>query len=106
LRKHQVADAPRHVAWKAVARQHDGPLLTKLFAGASAQQVWLDWHALPEMNDSEQRLSILARWMLDADAAGLAWGLRLPGLQLAQNQGQEHLAAGLRALALYRDGTR
>ena len=106
LRKHQVADAPRHVAWKAVARQHDGPLLTKLFAGASAQQVWLDWHALPEMNDSEQRLSILARWMLDADAAGLAWGLRLPGLQLAQDQGQEHLAAGLRALALYRDGTR
>jgi uncharacterized protein (DUF58 family) len=106
LRKHQVADAPRHVAWKAVARQHDGPLLTKLFAGASAQQVWLDWHALPEMADSEQRLSILARWMLDADAAGLAWGLRLPGLQLAQDQGQEHLAAGLRALALYRDGTR
>lgn len=101
LRRHQVADAPRHVAWKAVARLQDGPLLTKLFAGASAQQIWLDWNALPTTTDGEQRLSILARWMLDADAAGLAWGLRMPALQLAPDHGQEHLAAALRALALY-----
>ncbi len=106
LRKHQVADAPRHVAWKAVARQQDGPLLTKLFSGAAAQQIWLDWTALPAVTDSEQRLSILARWMLDADAAGLAWGLRLPALQLAPDNGHEHLAAGLRALALHDDGAR
>jgi uncharacterized protein (DUF58 family) len=109
LRRHQVADAPRHVAWKAVARQQDGPLLTKLFSGAAAQQIWLDWNALPAATDSEQRLSILARWMLDADAAGLAWGLRLPALQLAPDNGQEQLAAGLRALALYNnanDGAR
>ena len=106
LRKHQVADAPRHVAWKAVARQQDGPLLTKLFAGASAQQIWLDWNALPETTDSEQRLSILARWMLDADAAGLAWGLRLPALRLAPDNGPAQLAAGLRALALHDHGAR
>lgn len=104
LRKHQVADAPRHVAWKAVARQQDGPLLTKLFSGASAQQIWLDWNTLPDAITCEQRLAILARWMLDADAAGLAWGLRLPALQLAPDNGPEQLAAGLRALTLYRDG--
>lgn len=106
LRKHQVADAPRHVAWKAVARQQDGPLLTKLFAGASAQQIWLDWNALPTTTDGEQRLSILARWMLDADAAGLAWGLRLPAVQLAPDNGPAQLAAGLRALALHDHGAR
>lgn len=106
LRKHQVADAPRHVAWKAVARQQDGPLLTKLFAGASAQQIWLDWNALPTTTDGEQRLSILARWMLDADAAGLAWGLRLPAMQLAPDNGPAQLAAGLRALALHDHGAR
>ena len=92
-----------------MARQQDGPLLTKLFSGAAAQQIWLDWNALPAATDSEQRLSILARWMLDADAAGLAWGLRLPALQLPPNHGQEHLGAGLRALALYNnagDGAR
>jgi hypothetical protein len=89
------------VAWKAVARQHDGPLLTKLFSGAAAQQLWLDWNALSDSIDTEQRLSILARWMIDADAAGLAWGLRMPAVRLAPDNGPAQLAAGLRAVALY-----
>lgn len=104
LRTHQVADPPRHVAWKAVARQQDGPLLTKLFSGAAAQQIWLDWEALPDIIDREQRLAILARWILDADAAGLAWGLRLPALRLSPNNGPAQLATGLRALALFPNG--
>jgi uncharacterized protein (DUF58 family) len=101
LRNHQAADSPRHVAWKAVARQHDGPLLTKLFSGAAAQQLWLDWTALSDSVDTEQRLSILARWMIDADAAGFAWGLRMPAVRLAPDNGPAQLAAGLRAVALY-----
>lgn len=103
LRSHQVADPPRHVAWKAVARQ-DGPLLTKLFSGATAQQLWLDWDTLPGAIDVEQRLSILARWMIDADAAGFAWGLRLPAVRLAPDSGPAQLGAGLRALALHQHG--
>ncbi len=101
LRNHQAADSPRHVAWKAVARQHDGPLLTKLFSGAAAQQLWLDWNTLSTSIDIEQRLSILARWMIDADAAGLAWGLRMPAVRLAPDNGPAQLSAGLRSLALY-----
>ncbi len=104
LRDHQESDSPRHVAWKTVARQHDGPLLTKLFSGAAAQQLWLDWNELPEGIDIEQRLSILARWMLDAEAAGLAWGLRLRALRLAPDNGAAHLSLGLRALALHDHG--
>lgn len=106
LRNHQMADPPRHVAWKAVARQQDGPLLTKLFSGAAAQQLWLDWEALPEAADADQRLSILARWMIDAEAAGFAWGLRIPGLRLAPDNGPAQLAAGLRALAVHPDVAR
>lgn len=105
LRKHQVADPPRHVAWKAVARQQDGPLLTKLFSGAAAQQLWLDWDELAGVGDTEQRLSILARWMIDANTTGIAWGLRLPALRLAPDNGAAQLSAGLRALALYDHGT-
>jgi uncharacterized protein (DUF58 family) len=104
LRKHQVADPPRHVAWKAVARQQDGPLLTKLFSGAAAQRLWLDWEMLPDAMGVEQRLSVLARWMLDADAAGLAWGLRMPAVRLEPENGPPHLAAGLRILALHEHG--
>ena len=60
---------------------------------------------LPAAIDSEQRLCILARWMIDADAAGLAWGLRLPAMRLPPDNGPEQLGAGLRALALHNHGT-
>ncbi|OIQ90493.1 hypothetical protein GALL_275730 [mine drainage metagenome] len=101
LRSHQAADPPRHVAWKAVARRESGPLLTKLFDGAVAQTLWLDWDALPSGLDVEARLSLLTRWVCDADAAGAYWGLRLPGAALAPARGGEHYRACLRALALY-----
>jgi uncharacterized protein (DUF58 family) len=103
LRTHQLTDPPRHVAWKAVARRADGPLLTKLFSGAAAQRIWLHWDTLPPALGLEERLSIVCRWMLDAEAAGLAWGVRLPSFQLETNSGPEHLAQGLRGLALYGD---
>jgi uncharacterized protein (DUF58 family) len=102
LRRHQPSDPPHHVAWKTVARQ--GPfaaLQTKQFAGTAAQALWFDWAMLPPALDVETRLSVLARWILDADAAGLAWGLRLPGGEIPQAHGQAHTHACLTALALY-----
>lgn len=104
LRNHQEADPLRHVAWKAVARQEQGPLLTKLFAGSSAQTLMFEWEATSAMGDIEHRLSILARWLLDAEAAGMVWGLHLPGVRFFPSHGSAHLAAGLTALALFNHG--
>lgn len=101
LRDHHPSDSPRHVAWKTVARQPDAPMLTKLFSGAAAQQVWLDWNSLPPGLDVESRLSILTRWMLDAESAGHSWGLLLPDTRIPPDHGPSHLAAGLRILALH-----
>jgi uncharacterized protein (DUF58 family) len=104
LRGHQPADPPRHVAWKAAARRDAGAaLLTKRFAGANAEMIWIDWSAAPQETDTETRLSLLARWVLDARAAGLAWGLRLPQLTLPPGSGDHHLHACLKALALHED---
>lgn len=101
LRDHHPADPPRHVAWKIAARLGDeAPLLTKQFDGASGMKIWLDWDDVPT-SDIEQRLSILTRWALDAETAGLEWGLRLPGRTLAPAAGELHLHAALGALALY-----
>ena len=101
LRGHQPADPPRHVAWKTAARQgDDAPLLTKQFDGAAAARIWLDWDDAPAA-DIETRLSILTRWVLDAHAAGLVWGLRLPERTFALASGEEHLQAALTALALH-----
>ncbi|HEY8856656.1 MAG TPA: DUF58 domain-containing protein [Rugosibacter sp.] len=101
LRHHQPADPPRHIAWKAAARQDDGKLQTKLFSGQAAHELWLDWDAAPSALTTEQRIACLTRWLLDADAAGLYWGLRLSTWRLAPAQGAAHRAAGLQALALY-----
>ncbi|OQX09472.1 MAG: hypothetical protein BWK76_22130 [Desulfobulbaceae bacterium A2] len=101
LRGHQPADPPRHVAWKSAARQGiDAPLLTKQFDGSATARIWLDWEALAGLDD-ETRLSVLARWALDAHTAGLAWGLRLPGRTIDPATGDQHLHATLKALALH-----
>jgi len=102
LRGHQLADPPRHVAWKTAARLGaDAPLMTKQYADPAAQTVWLDWDALPAAMPIEERLSWLTRWVLDAHAAGLSWGLRLPDARLAPAGGDAHLHACLQRLALH-----
>ena len=99
LRTHQPADSPRHVAWKAVARGQ--PLLTKQFTGASTVQVWLDWNELPPDLGVEARLSRLTRWLIDAHAQGLSYGLCLPGRTIPLDQGTRQFQDCLEALALH-----
>jgi uncharacterized protein (DUF58 family) len=99
LRHHQPADSPRHVAWKAVAR--GGPWRTKAFDGSGRSAIWLDWQTLPAGLDTEARLSRLTRWVLDADRAGLDYGLRIPGTTLRPTHGAPHRHACLIALALF-----
>ncbi len=99
LRPYRPGDSPRHMAWKAVAR--DDTLLTKQFAGRADAELWLSWDALPAAMDAELRLSHLARWVLQAEACGLHFGLRLPGITLPPAGGPGHCADCLRALALH-----
>jgi uncharacterized protein (DUF58 family) len=102
LRPHQQTDSPRHVAWKVAARREaDAPLLTKEFTGTAAATLWLDWNVLPPALGDEQRLSVLARWILDARAAGYAWGMRLPEVTLPPAGDEAHVRACLKALALH-----
>jgi uncharacterized protein (DUF58 family) len=102
LREYKPGDSLRHVAWKALAR--DGRLLTKQFAGRSGRRLWFDWMLLPRSLDDEARLSRLARWILTAEAAGDAYGLRLPDREVEPDSGGAHRDRCLEALALYRFG--
>jgi uncharacterized protein (DUF58 family) len=99
LRTYQRSDSPRHVAWKALARSDE--MLTKQFSGEAARELWLDWSALSPALGLEQRLSRLAGWVLLAQSSGAHFGLRLPGVQVEPGRGDPHVAACLRALALY-----
>jgi uncharacterized protein (DUF58 family) len=102
LRAYQPADSPRHVAWKQVA--HSDTMLTKQFTGDASAELWLDWALLPGSLDIEAKLSRLTGWVLAAEDAGLRYGLRLPGTELAPGHGDTHRAACLTALALCEAG--
>jgi uncharacterized protein (DUF58 family) len=99
LRQYHVGDSPRHIAWKAAAQ--DRGLLTKQFSGRAESELWLDWTQLPQPMGVEERLSHLARWVLDAHAAGLSYGLRLPGETVDMAVGEAQRDRCLEALALY-----
>jgi len=99
LRQYQPGDSLRHVAWKAAARGQG--LLTKQFSGNAQTRLWLDWQRLPRELDVEARLSVLTRWVLDAHALGVAYGLRLPGRSIPIAQGGAQRNACLEALALF-----
>ncbi|WP_374340141.1 DUF58 domain-containing protein [Methyloversatilis sp.] len=101
LRDHRAADSPRHVAWKAWARAPDGALLTKQFEGQDGGELWLDFALLPPDLSDERKLARLTGWVLDADAAGLRYGLALPGQRIAPDTGPAQRARALRALALH-----
>lgn len=98
LRPFHPGDSPRRIAWKAYAREQG--LQVKLYAGTAVTSHVLDWDTLTGM-DVEARLSQLCRWVEDAYAAGRAFALKLPGVDLPANIGPAHRQRCLTALALF-----
>jgi uncharacterized protein (DUF58 family) len=98
LRDFHEGDSPRNVAWKAYAR--NGQLLSKQFAGSDMSSQWFDFSRV-DATDIEQRLSILTRWIIDADRRGEDYGLKLPGIEFPPAHGEAHRHACLESLALF-----
>lgn len=101
LRGYQPGDQPSQIDWKSYAR--DRGLNTRLFSGHSSAPVWIDWRDAPG-GGLEQRLSALARAVLDADANGRPYGLKTPEGSVAPGRGPVQRHQCLRHLALFGDG--
>jgi len=98
LRNYRVGDPPKRIAWKVLART--GETLITEYHGGAHDLVWIDWQDYPA-SDTEKRLSLLARRVLDSEASGNAWGLRIPGQIIGPDRGATHQHQCLQALALY-----
>lgn len=98
LRNYAPGDTPQRIAWKAYARGHD--LQVKQFATQTGEELWLDFNDAPEA-DPDGKLARMTRWVLDAEAQGLRYGLKLPDGELAANNGTAHQRACLRRIALF-----
>jgi len=99
FRQYHPGDSPRHIAWKAAARGQG--LLTKQFVGRAAGELKLTLESPPRDLGLEDKLSHLARWILDAHAGGLAFGLDLPGAAVRAGTGEAHRDRCLETLALF-----
>ena len=102
VRDYRRGDPLRQIAWKKTSRTFEalGTLVSRDRETRSRRELWLDWAATAGL-PTEARLSRLAAWAVAAERAGLTWGLRLPGTQLAPDGGDTHLARTLEALALW-----
>jgi uncharacterized protein (DUF58 family) len=97
LRPFRDGDSPRQVDWKAYAR--DAPLLVKEYSAAGAEMRIFDLTHVSGLG-VEAQLEQLARWVVDAEANGERYGLKLPGRFIKPDHGPEHRHQCLAALAL------
>ena len=98
VRPYRIGESQHRVDWKAVARGR--PMRIKEFTGGGTRQLWFDWDDLAGL-DVEKRLSQLTRWVLEADLAGIEFGLRIPGQTVSYGSGSNHTKTSLETLALF-----
>lgn len=101
LRGYVAGDPVRRIAWRHyIAR---GELVLKEFAGPVGESpVWFAWDNSGP-GDVEQRLARLVGWLLDAEAMGRTWGLRLPGFETGPGRGDRQRREAMDALARFGD---
>ena len=102
VRAYRRGDPLQQVVWKkaaqALAAGTDN-LVSRDTPQTQSHELWLT----PErtgLQEPEARLSRLTAWVLQADRLGLPYGLRLPGLEIAQGSGLAQRQRCLEALAL------
>jgi len=98
LRNYVAGDALQRIAWKALAREQG--LQVKQFNAQQGRELWLDWSTMPNIA-AELKLELLTRWVMDADAQQLQYGLRLQGIEIAPQHSPAHRAECLHILALF-----
>ncbi|HTN49419.1 MAG TPA: DUF58 domain-containing protein [Burkholderiaceae bacterium] len=99
VRPYNPGDPQKMIAWRLAARSDE--LSVKQFEAQGGGELLLDFESLPPAMDVEHRLSRLTRWVLDAEAAHVRYGLRLPGSMVFASSGPQHRDACLTALALH-----
>ncbi|HSX94927.1 MAG TPA: DUF58 domain-containing protein [Hydrogenophaga sp.] len=102
VRAYRRGDPMKAVVWKKAAQAFAGgrdDLVSRDALSSQRQELWLDLNQCGGMG-LEGRVSRLTAWVLMADRLELDYGMRLPGREIAPDQGPVHRNQCLEALAL------
>jgi uncharacterized protein (DUF58 family) len=104
VKAYRRGDPMKLVVWKKAvnamsADGHGSGLVVRDTEQAQRHELWLDF-MLAGPWGTEQKLSRLCAWILQADQRGLDYGLRLPALEIKPSSGEAHKRQCLEALAV------
>ena len=97
VRPYRPEDGMSRISWKASAR--GAGLFAKEFRSGIAATLVFDWDEI-HSSGYEERISLLAGLVREAERLGLSYGLRLPGLMIEPGNGASQAHRCLEALAL------
>ncbi len=98
LNAYQPGDSIRQIHWKTYAKGQG--LHSKEFISQENPEIWLDYQHTPG-RDKEERLSVLCRWMIEAEKTGLSYGLKIANFIKKPANGNHHFHECLEALAIF-----
>jgi uncharacterized protein (DUF58 family) len=98
MRPFRDGDSPHRVIWTAYAREQ--PLLVTEYHSFASEWLLLDLDRIVSL-PLEARLQQICRWVLDAEARGARYALKLPGKRVAADSGPAHQQRCLHELAVF-----
>ena len=102
LKPYQAGDRLRDIHWPALAKTNQ--LVSKEYESDSEQRLVFSWEHVANL-DTEDKLSQLTYWLLEADKQGLKYKLSIPGFESPFESnltaGSSHLTTCLEQLALW-----
>lgn len=99
MKAYQPGDRPRDIHWPSLAKTHK--LVTIQHDDQPSSSVNLSWFSLPSNMNTEDRLSQLCYWLIDAEKNGQRYQLEMPNHTIGFNNGTTHLNECLSVLALW-----
>ena len=99
MKNYQPGDRLRDIHWPSLAKTNK--LVSIQYENQANSSQNISWFSLPSGLSTEDKLSQLCFWLLDAEQTGLRYQLEMPNHTLEFDTGSAHLHACLRVLALW-----
>jgi len=99
MKTYQQGDRIRDIHWPSLAKTQK--LITIQHESKSNSSVNLSWFSLPNTMNTEDKLSQLCFWLLDAEKRNTQYQLEMPSHTIEFNRGPTHLHQCLSVLALW-----